>query len=277
MSRKARRKGRGPEEAAPAASPRPRLRLWAALLTCLALGAGAYYLGRHRPPTPLQRAAAGERLNVLLVTIDTARADRYGSYGHARAKTRYFDRLASEGVRFETALSSAPITLPSHASIFTGLYPTRHGVRNNGNFYVPERLPTLTTRLRDQGYATAAFVSSFVLDRRYGLARGFDTYDDRMEGATPQIVTLEAERRGDRTALALGDWLARQARDEPQRPFLAWLHLYDPHEPYRPPPPFRQLFAADPTTARSPSTTRCWPRCSTSCGRPASSTARSWP
>lgn len=247
MSRKGRPRGRGQETppAAPVAGSARRARVAGAALALAAVAAGAFF-ALKRPPAANVPAGGGERPSVLLVTIDTARADRYGSYGHAAAETRYLDRLASEGVRFETALSSAPITLPSHASIFTGLYPTRHGVRNNGNFYVPERLPTLATRLREQGYATAAFVSSFVLDRRYGLSRGFDTYDDRMEGASTQIVTLEAERRGDRTALALGDWLRKQAAAAPARPFFAWLHLYDPHEPYRPPQPFRQMFAAAP-------------------------------
>ncbi len=247
MSRKARRKGRGSEEApAPvAAAPGRRPARLALVLALAAVGLGAF-LALRRPATPGAAPAPGQRLNVLLVTIDTARADHYGCYGHAGAKTRYLDRLAAQGVRFETALSSAPITLPSHTSIFTGLYPTRHGVRNNGNFYVPEKLPTLATRLREGGWATGAFVSAFVLDRRYGLARGFETYDDRMEGASAQVVSLEAERRGDRTALALGEWLRRQSAAAPERPFFAWLHLYDPHEPYRPPQPFRGLFASDP-------------------------------
>jgi arylsulfatase A-like enzyme len=142
-------------------------------------------------------------------------------------------------------ISPAPITLPSHSSIFTGLYPFEHGVRNNGNFYLADRFPTLATVLKARGYHTGAFVSSFILDRRYGLEHGFDLYDDRMEGEYAQVVTLQAERRGDRTALALGRFLDERAK-EPQAPFFAWLHLYDPHEPYRPPRPFRDLFAQDP-------------------------------
>ena len=121
------------------------------------------------------------RSNILLVTLDTTRADHLGSYGWARAKTEGLDRLAAEGVRFERAYSPAPITLPAHASLLTGLYPFAHGVRNNGNFYLGEKVETLATRPARAGYRTAAFLSSFVLDRRYGLARGFETYDDRME------------------------------------------------------------------------------------------------
>jgi arylsulfatase A-like enzyme/Tfp pilus assembly protein PilF len=177
------------------------------------------------------------------VTLDTTRADHLGSYGYAAARTRRLDQLAAEGVRFERAYASAPITLPAHASLFTGLYPFEHGVRNNGNFYLADRYATLATTLHGQGYQTGAFVSAFVLDRRYGLARGFDVYDDRMEGAQRQVLTLEAERRGDRTALALSRWLETTAAD---RPVFAWLHLYDPHEPYAPPGPFRDAVPGSP-------------------------------
>jgi arylsulfatase A-like enzyme/thioredoxin-like negative regulator of GroEL len=206
--------------------------------------AAAGWIGFHRggaAPAP----SASRRDNVLLVTLDTTRADHLGCYGRAQARTRHLDRLAAEGVRFEAAYSPAPITLPAHASIFTALYPPAHGVRNNGNFYLPERFETLATVLRGQGYHTAAFVSSFILDRRYGLARGFETYDDAMGGARPQVVSLEAERRGDHTALALSRWLDDYAARR-DAPFFVWLHLYDPHEPYRPPSPFREAFAASP-------------------------------
>ncbi|HEY3380441.1 MAG TPA: sulfatase-like hydrolase/transferase [Vicinamibacterales bacterium] len=197
--------------------------------------------GSGRASTP-----SASRLNVLLVTLDTTRADHLGCYGFARARTRHLDQLAAEGVRFEYAFSPAPITLPAHASILTGLYPFHHGVRNNGNFYLGERFDTLATVLHARGYRTAAFVSSFILDRRYGLARGFDLYDDKQEGASTQVISLEAERRGDRTALALTAWLDAFARQADGSPFFAWLHLYDPHEPYHPPPPFREAFADAP-------------------------------
>ena len=164
--------------------------------------------------------------------------------GSARGRATWTG-LASEGVRFAQAISPVPITLPAHASLLTGLYPFEHGVRNNGNFYLGERFDTLTGRLRDKGYRTGAFVSSFILDRRYGLARNFETYDDRIDSGAGQVVALEAERRGDITALALGAWLDTQAGSGAP-PFFAWLHLYDPHEPYRPPPPFREAFADSP-------------------------------
>jgi choline-sulfatase len=192
--------------------------------------------------------------SILLITLDTTRADHLGSYGYASARTPRLDRLATEGARFEHATSPAPITLPAHASILTALYPFHHGVRNNGNFYLANRFDTIATVLKKQGYRTAAFVSSFVLDRRYGLARGFDTYDDRMEGGGPRVLELDAERRGDRTSLALLSWLDRYAAETApaagtttrRPPFFAWLHLYDPHEPYHAPAPFGPAFAANP-------------------------------
>lgn len=223
---------------------RPEGRLLRLGVVALALAIGAALLlgrsgaRRGRPP--------GAGLDVLLVTLDTTRADRLGCYGYARARTARLDRLAAEGVRFENAFADAPITLPSHASLLTSLYPFEHGVRNNGNFYLHDRFETLATRLRQRGYRTAAFVSSFVLDRRYGLARGFESYDDRMDEAAALGSGAAAERRGDRTALACSRWLEGFAGQKAAAPFFVWLHLYDPHEPYRPPSPLRELFADHP-------------------------------
>ena len=244
MSRSKRSSRGRPPEGTPAppskrAAPRSLQRLGAVALAT-AIGA-ALLLGRSGGGRPL-----GAGLNVLLVTLDTTRADRLGCYGYRGANTARLDRLAAEGVRFENAFADAPITLPSHASLLTGLYPFEHGVRNNGNFYLPERFETLATVLRKRGYRTAAFVSSFVLDRRYGLARGFESYDDRMEDAAALGSSREAERRGDRTALACTRWLEGHAGEGASAPFFVWLHLYDPHEPYRPPPPFRDLFVDHP-------------------------------
>ena len=244
QKKNARRDRSGPVSAEPV-QPSGRPWLFIALAAAALLVAGLAWW-RLRPAAPSAgtsvNSPAADRLNLLVITLDTTRADRLGSYGYARAKTRYLDRLAAEGVRFEQALSPAPITLPAHASIFTGLYPPAHGVRNNGNFYLADTHPTLATVLQARGYQTAAFVSSFILDRRYGLARGFSVYDDAMQGAQTEVIALLAERRGDRTALALSQWLEGRAR-EPGAPFFAWLHLYDPHEPYRPPQPFRGMFA----------------------------------
>jgi choline-sulfatase len=172
--------------------------------------------------------------NLLLITLDTTRADRIGAYGYRGAQTPRLDALARRGVLFERAVSAAPITLPAHTSLMTGTYPFRHGVRNNGAFSLSDTVPTLATTLHEAGYRTAAFVSAFVLDRRFGLARGFEAYDDR----------APLERRGDLTAAAAAEWLTAHAADK--EPFFVWLHLYDAHDPYDPPPPFRAAFAAQP-------------------------------
>jgi choline-sulfatase len=176
----------------------------------------------------------GARPNILLITLDTTRADHLGAYGNRRARTPNLDRLAASGVLFERAITAAPLTLPAHASLLTGRYPFTHGVRNNGSFTLGEATPTLAGALHAAGYRTAAFVSAFVLDHRYGLARGFDRYDDR----------LDLERRAGDTVAAAGAWLTETAPD--RRPFFLWLHLYDPHDPYEPPPPFSETFHDSP-------------------------------
>jgi len=185
--------------------------------------------------------------DILLITLDTTRADRLGSYGYAGAATGNLDRLARDGVRFDRALSPVPLTLPAHASLLTGREPFHHGVRNNGHFVLPADVPTMAEALSARGYDTAAFVSSFVLDRQFGLARGFSHYDDGLDEATGgPFVSLELERRGDRTAAAARAWLAGARRQDPSRPYFLWVHLYDAHEPYSPPSPFREQFTGRP-------------------------------
>jgi arylsulfatase A-like enzyme/Tfp pilus assembly protein PilF len=178
-------------------------------------------------------AAKPKRTNVVLITLDTTRADRLGCYGRKDASTPNLDRLAAEGVRFEEAWTPVPITLPSHLTIMTGCYPTTHGVRDNGQSKYDRRIPTLADRFKRAGYATAAVVSASVLDSGYGINAGFGIYDDRLAG--------RAERRADETtdrALAILKTL--------DRPFFLWVHYFDPHSPYDPPAPFAAKFAGDP-------------------------------
>ncbi len=184
------------------------------------------------------RSARAEKLNLVLVTLDTVRADRLGAYGYAAAETPALDRLAREGMRFDQAICAAPLTLPSHATILSGLTPPHHGLRNNGAGQFPQNRETLATRLSSDGYRTGAFVGSFVLDRRFGLARGFDVYDDEIERDPNAPGTLEAERPGSVVVDRALDWLEKAER-EGDRPFFAWVHLYDAHAPYTPPEPFR--------------------------------------
>ncbi len=188
--------------------------------------------------------AARPGANVLLVTLDTVRADRVGCYGGSVA-TPALDRLAREGVRFAQASSPAPLTLPAHASLLSGLLPPAHGLRNNGAGAFPADRPTLATALAARGYRTAAFLGAFVLDRRFGLDRGFATYDDEIERGPDTAPSLEAERRGDQVVDRALAWLERPGEDA-ERPFFLWVHLYDAHAPYAPPAPFRERHAGRP-------------------------------
>jgi arylsulfatase A-like enzyme/Flp pilus assembly protein TadD len=231
----------------PPSRPTAGRRVLAAGVALAALAAGAAWLWRAPGALAPPAAAPPASPNILLVTLDTTRADRLGSYGYAAAATPHLDRLARDGVRFERALSTAPLTLPAHASLLTGRQPFTHGVRNNGHFVLPDDVPTLATALASRGYETAAFVSSFVLDRQFGLARGFGRYDDGLDEVPPgPFVSLELERRGDRTRAAVQEWLRARGRHDGARPYLLWVHLYDAHEPYAPPSPFRESFASRP-------------------------------
>ena len=185
-----------------------------------------------RPPgkEPEQRP---KRTSVVLITLDTTRADRLGCYGRKDASTPNLDRLAAEGVRVEEAWTPVPITLPSHLTIMTGCYPTTHGVRDNGQSKYNHRIPTLADRFKAAGYTTGAVVSASVLDSAYGINAGFGIYDDRMAG--------RAERRADETTDRALTILATL-----DRPFFLWVHYFDPHWPYEPPAPFAAKFAGDP-------------------------------
>jgi len=171
------------------------------------------------------------RPNVLLVTLDTVRADRLGCYGFGLAQTPVIDRLAAEGVRCSDATTSAPITLPAHSSIMTGLYPPAHGVRDNGNYALAPEAITLAERLADAGYRTAAFVSAAVLTRRYGLDQGFAIYDDDLWAEDEPELFMIRERPAARTADRALAWLARWKDADDHQPFFLWLHLFDPHQP----------------------------------------------
>jgi tetratricopeptide (TPR) repeat protein len=190
--------------------------------------------------SPLPAAAAPP--DVLLITIDTLRADALGFAGNARAATPNLDRLAAGGRVFERARAHNVVTLPSHANILTGLYPYQHGVRDNTGFRLPDGIPTLATALRAAGYATGAFVGAYPLDSRYGLDRGFEIYDDRTTSGVGEGQFALAERPGGEVvAAALPWWQARRGS-----PRFLWVHLYDPHARYAPPEPFATRFAADP-------------------------------
>lgn len=185
--------------------------------------------------------APSRRPDVLLITIDTLRADALGFAGNKKAATPVLDRLAAQGRVFTDAHAHNVVTLPSHANILTGLYPYQHGLRDNTGFRLTERFPTLATALREAGYATGAFVGAYPLDSRFGLDRGFDVYDDRTTRGDQAETFSLAERRGDEVVAPALDWWRRQRG----KPRFLWVHLYDPHAPYDPPEPFASRFAGN--------------------------------
>lgn len=180
--------------------------------------------------------------SVLLITIDTMRADRLGAYGYDQAETPRIDRLAREGIRFEQVVSPMPLTLPAHTSLMTASSPPQHGVRDNAAFELPAGIKTLAEQLHGSGYASGAFVGAFVLHSRWGLNRGFDHYDNRFDYEQPGGLPGQVERRAEAVVNAALAWL----REPRAAPFFAWVHVYDPHSPYTPPEPFAGRFASHP-------------------------------
>jgi arylsulfatase A-like enzyme/Flp pilus assembly protein TadD len=179
-------------------------------------------------------------LDVLLITVDTLRADALGAFGNAKASTPWIDRLADGGVLFSRAYAHNVVTLPSHSNILSGRYPFEHGVRDNAGFRFPATVDTLATRLKALGYRTGAFVSAFPLSSRFGLARGFDVYDDSfLTGAS--LRQSDEERPGPATVEAARRWLAAG-----RGPSFLWVHLYEPHFPYEPAEPFASRIPSDP-------------------------------
>jgi len=218
--------------------PAGRLRLHKGLVflgVLLWAGAGLRLFGA---PQGKVRRDAG--LNILLVTLDTTRADRIGAYGWAKAKTPVIDTLAAGGVRFANAYCPSPLTLPSHCSILTGTYPLFHKVRNNGSYYLGPEAVTLAERLKEKGYRTSAVVASFNVDSRFGLDQGFDFYDDKFSD-DEMLKTFRSERRADEVADAFLSWFEGHAQEK----FFSWIHFYDPHMPHDVPSPYKEEFAGD--------------------------------
>jgi arylsulfatase A-like enzyme/Flp pilus assembly protein TadD len=181
--------------------------------------------------------------NVVLITIDTLRADHLGCYGYRQIKTPNIDALAADGARFARAFTVVPVTLPSHTAMLTGTYPMLSGMHDfSGNKLSPQQ-PTLATVLKQSGYVTGAVVASAVLDSRFGLNQGFDFYYDHFDFSRLEEANLdEMERPGNAVADQVLDWLGKNS----DKKFFLWMHLYDPHYPYRPPEPFRSEYADRP-------------------------------
>jgi len=197
-----------------------------------AAGAGSCSRGQRHP-------------NLILITIDTLRADHVGAYGAAGGATPSLDALAAAGVRFDQVQTAVPLTGPSHATILTGQYPPSHGVRGNVVFTLGSKYPTLAALLKRQGYTTAAFVGAYPVAAAFGFNQGFDTFNEEFHEAS--VGDPGAERRANEVADAALRWLDAYAKsDAASQPFFTWLHFYDPHAPYTPPSPYKERFAGRP-------------------------------
>ena len=221
----------------PAPSALERLLLAGAVILLVAGATAWLWLPRSTPVFTLEPAPDQ---NVLLVTIDTLRADALGVYG-GPASTPNLDRLAAQGARFTFAHSHAVVTLPSHTTILTGRLPYEHGMRDNSGFRVKPGTETLATRLKPLGFATGAFVGGFPLTKRFGLTPGFDEYDDQMPEMEGAVSFSMPERPADQVIARANAWIEKQPAK-----FFAWVHLFDAHSPYRPPDAFAQQYAAQP-------------------------------
>jgi choline-sulfatase len=216
-------------------------------------GAAFWFLRGRAPRTAEETRAhlsrlspAPQDLNVIVVTLDTTRADRLGCYGFRGVSTPNLDALAQDGVVFDNATAVVPLTFPSHSSMFTGLIPPHHGVRDNGGFFLDDDKVTLAERLKQAGYATGAFVAAWVLESRWGLAQGFDHYSDKFELSKYKIVSLgTVQKTGDEV---MSDTLAWLDTVKSQK-YFAWVHLYDPHAPYEAPEPYATQYASTPYVA----------------------------
>jgi arylsulfatase A-like enzyme/Flp pilus assembly protein TadD len=221
----------------PAPSRRFSVRLWAGALGLVVLAAvGTWWF--TRTPAFTLRSRADQ--NVLLVTIDTLRADALSCYG-GRAQTPNLDALAAHGARFTFAHAQTVLTLPSHASILTGLYPYDHGIRDNSGYRLRAGEPTVATRLQPLGFATGAFVGAFPLNQRFGLNAGFQVYDDKVGEVGPSMDFALPARRADAVVASALGWIDRQPGK-----WFTWVHVFDPHQPYAPPPEWLARYPSDP-------------------------------
>lgn len=220
-----------------AGRPRPPQRVVAVLAAAALLAAGVWWLASRGTALQIHRSADQ---NILLITIDTLRADALGAYG-GRARTPRLDALAARGVRYDFAHAHAVLTLPSHASILTGRYPFQHGIRDNSGYRLGAGERSLASLLGDAGFATGAFIGAFPLDARFGLGQGFDVYDDRLAEnlASPEFVI--AERSASDVVNVATQWISTQ-----QGRWFSWVHVFDPHAAYAPPPPYDREYADSP-------------------------------
>ena len=210
-----------------------------AVVAAVALAAPALLASCARGPKAGEAPKPSPGAPVILVVVDTLRSDHLPFYGYPRGVTPALSALREDSVLFESAWSPVPLTLPAHASIFTGTLPGTHRVLDNGGYRLGDSLPTIASLLKANGYATGGAVSSIVLAGASGISRGFDFWEDRIEPEAPGLAANRVQRPGAETARILAEWMQKQ----PGERLFAFLHVYDPHAPYEPPEPFRGRFA----------------------------------
>lgn len=198
------------------------------LFLLLFTGTGLY------PASRIRGEKEAEGMNLLVITLDTMRADRIGAYGYDKAKTPHLDNLAKKGIMFADCYSPVPLTLPAHCSLFTGRYPLGHRVRDNGTFFLSDAEITLAEMMRNKGYGTYAVIASFVLLAKFGLNQGFSVYDDSLD-ANELLYNFYSEITADAVYAKFEQWF----RNRKEKSFFAWVHFYDPHAPYDPPAEYR--------------------------------------
>ena len=219
----------------------------AAIVTLVTLTAAVWlHLFSSSGSLDFARLRGGKQFNVIVVTLDTTRADRLGAYGFEGVQTPAIDSLARKGILFQHAYAVTPLTLPSHTSLFSGTYPPHHGVRDNGGFIVPDELTTLAEIFKSSGYDTGGFVAAYVLDARWGLDQGFDTYVDDFDVKGQRFISMGGvQRPANEVVDAALEWMGQ----ERGAPFFLWVHLYDPHAPYEAPEPYRSRYRDAPYLA----------------------------
>lgn len=225
------------------ASNSPKFPKWVLAAVCVILAAGSVFVFmRERSTRPLVPGSYRD-FNLLLVTLDTTRADHLSTYGNLGIRTPNVDRLSKESYVFEDAIAQAPLTLPSHVSMMTGRLPVAHGVRDNAGYFLDQKEITLAEIMKKAGYATSAFVSAEVLESRSHIDQGFDVYDDQFQAALSHEVDLgEVQRRAGETEIEVERWL----EDHKDTKFFTWVHFYDPHDPYDPPEPYKSEYTERP-------------------------------
>jgi arylsulfatase A-like enzyme/Flp pilus assembly protein TadD len=213
------------------------LRNWkvVAVVLILLCGGVVFFFLKQKPTQPPPEK---EKSNFILISIDTTRADAIGIYGNEHIKTPVLDSFAQRGALFQNAVAHVPLTLPSHTTLMTGLLPAKNGVRDNHGYRLKQSIPTMASLLRDNGYKTAAFVSSVILDHRFGLDHGFDTYNDFIQYGSQQSVSPQNERIASATTAEAVNWLSSNQ----QSPYFLFVHYYDPHAKYDPPEPYKSNF-----------------------------------